>query len=100
MSTEAPEPPSSYSIALRVQRTTIEYAYLRIPITEAVVDEQPNGSGRINAEKLVAEGQRMAQSPEMIWYSESQTIEPHPWQQAPSESELYSNTPFEEPGIG
>lgn len=100
MSTEAPEPPSSYSIALRVQRTTVEYAYLRIPITEAVVEEQPDGSGRINAEKLVAEGQRMAQSPEMIWYPESQTIEPHPWQQAPSENEQYSNTPFEEPGIG
>ena len=42
-----------YSIPFRLQRTTTEYAYVRVPVTEDLIVEQAGGTGRIDVPKMM-----------------------------------------------
>jgi hypothetical protein len=68
------------SILLRVRRTTVEDAYVAVPVTEAIVDVQPDGTGSINFEAFVAEALRLSGDPRVQWQIESTGVATHPEQ--------------------
>ena len=92
------EEPQSYSIALRLRRTTQEYAFFRVPVTSEIVDEQPDGSGKINFEKMTQVALKMGELDGVYWYVEGRDIEVHPIQKPIESEEEYSNKPFRLPG--
>jgi hypothetical protein len=73
---------STYSIALRLRRVTYEDAYIAVPVTDAVVKPNPDGSMAIDPEALFAEGLRIGQDSRVEWQVESSQTEAHPLQQA------------------
>jgi hypothetical protein len=78
------EPAKTYSIAVRLRRTTTEEAYLSVPVDGAIMQDEPgaDGSYRMDPDKLWAEAIRLAdQSAE--WTVEDRQVTPHPIQQSP-----------------
>jgi hypothetical protein len=57
------EPPATYSISLRLQRTATEQTYLSVPIDAAIMQDEPapDGSSRIDPGKLWAQAIRLAE---------------------------------------
>lgn len=76
-----------YSVSFRLQRTTVEAAFVKVPVTPDLMIEQPDGTARIDVEKMVARALEMGQSENVEWRPESHTIEPHPIQMPPPESQ-------------
>ncbi|MER7278752.1 hypothetical protein ABT369_30355 [Dactylosporangium sp. NPDC000244] len=78
------EPPKSYSIAVRLQRTTTEETYLSVPVDGAIMQDEPadDGNYRIDPGKLWAEAIRLA-GESAAWTVEDRQVAPHPIQQAP-----------------
>ena len=78
------EAPASYSISVRLRRTTTEEAYLSVPVDGAIMQDQPtvDGSYRIDPEKLWAEAIRLAEA-SGDWMTEAREVSPHPIQKAP-----------------
>ena len=74
---------TSYSISVRLQRTTVEESYVSVPVTDAVMQEEPaeDGSYRIDTEKLFAAAVELGS--EADWLSEEQRVVVHPIQKAP-----------------
>lgn len=77
----------AYSVSFRLQRTTTETAFVKVPITDDLMIEQPDGSGRIDVEKLVMRAVEMGQAAGVSWQAESQLIQHHPIQMPPPELE-------------
>ena len=73
----------SYSVSLRLQRVTHEYAFVKVPVTEAVMDEQPDGSWRLNGKKIFDAGVELGRGNEVAWVPEEESIHPHPLQTPP-----------------
>jgi hypothetical protein len=67
-------------------RTTIEYAYVSVPIA-GMVSPDAQGVGRIGAEAMGRRAVDLGQSPEVVWYQEEQRIDLHPAQKAPDPDE-------------
>ncbi|MEV0131010.1 hypothetical protein AB0H83_21425 [Dactylosporangium sp. NPDC050688] len=78
------EPQRTYSISVRLQRTTTEEAYLSVPVDEAIMKDEAasDGSYRIDPVKLWAEAIRLA-GESADWTTEARQVTPHPIQQAP-----------------
>lgn len=78
------EAPRTYSISVRLQRTTTEETYLSVPVDEAIMQEEPtsDGSRRIDPGKLWTEAIRLAEQ-STNWTIEDQRVAPHPIQKAP-----------------
>lgn len=76
----------SYSISVRLQRTTVEEAYVSVPVTGAVMQEEPaeDGSRRLDTEKFVAAAIELGGGAE--WLPEHQQVVLHPIQQAPADA--------------
>jgi hypothetical protein len=57
------EPPATYSISVRLQRTTTEETYLSVPVDAAIMQDEPapDGSYRIDPGKLWAQAIRLAE---------------------------------------
>jgi hypothetical protein len=72
-----------YSVSFRLQRTTTETAFVSVPVTADLMIAQPDGTGRIDVEKMVARAVELGKAPSVAWEAESQKIEPHPIQMAP-----------------
>ena len=73
--------PRRYSILLRLRRVTTEYAYVNVPVTDAIMtpaDAQERAT--VDTTRLVAEGIRYAADPDVRWIRESQEVGPHPTQ--------------------
>jgi hypothetical protein len=66
----------SYSISVRLRRTTLEYAFVSVPVDEQIWEQHSDEpkKQRVNADKVVETAKRMGSDP---------VIEPHPWQIAP-----------------
>jgi hypothetical protein len=87
--------PRTYSIQVRVRRTTVEFAYVLVPVDSQIMrtDEagvevrDEKGSARIDGEKFAAQAVALAASPIVEWYQESSHIEPHPLQKPREENE-------------
>lgn len=78
---------STYLIQLRLQRTTMEHCFVSVPVASDVLDEQPDGTGRINSNKLVALAIQMAHLPGVRWLPEEVTIHRHPIQRPKGDGE-------------
>lgn len=74
----------SYSIRVRLQRTTVEESSVRVPLTEELIIRQPDGTGRIDVSKIWERAVTMGQSSSLEWERESQQIQPHPVQKLPA----------------
>ncbi|MEV0522003.1 hypothetical protein AB0I66_01155 [Streptomyces sp. NPDC050439] len=76
---------TTYSISVRLQRTTVEEAYVSVPVTDAVMQQEPaeNGSSRLDKEKFVAAAIELGGEAE--WLPEQQQVALHPIQQAPGD---------------
>lgn len=78
------ETPRTYSISVRLQRTTTEETHLSVPVDEAIMKDEAaaDGSYRIDPAKLWAEAIRLAEQ-SADWMIEDRWVTPHPIQQAP-----------------
>jgi hypothetical protein len=75
---------ASYSISVRVQRVTIEEAYVKVAVDGSVVRPEPEADGtyRLDGEKVMAEATRLASHVD-DWRVEELTVSVHPIQKAP-----------------
>lgn len=76
-------PVPTYSISVRLQRTTTEFAFVSIPATADLIAEQPDGTGRLDAARMIERGVEMGKQPGVAWQHESQEVQPHPLQVPP-----------------
>jgi hypothetical protein len=77
----------TYSVSWRLQRITVEHAYVSVPITDELICEQPDGSGRINVELMTQRALELAAQSGVDWYPEEQRLRVHPIQKAPEAEE-------------
>jgi hypothetical protein len=73
----------TYSVSFRLQRTTTEAAFVSVPVTDDLIVEQPDGTGRIDVTRLVQRAVEMGQAPGVVWQPEGQQVQPHPIQTPP-----------------
>jgi hypothetical protein len=73
----------AYSISFRLQRTTVETAFIKVPVTNDLMIAQPDGTGRIDVDKMVARAIELGQETTVLWVPESQQVRPHPIQVPP-----------------
>lgn len=69
-----------YSISVTLQRTITEYGFVSVPVTPDLIVQQPDGTGRLDAEKVMQRAVAMGRSPDVAWHPESQEVKPHPVQ--------------------
>lgn len=69
-----------FSIQLRVRRVIHEDAYIAVPATGRIVEENAEGKGSIDFDAFVAEAIRLSQSEGVDWQVEKTEIEAHPMQ--------------------
>ena len=74
------EESQTYSVQLRLRRVTYEDAYVSVLIDEKVMQEQEDGTGRIDFEKFVAEAVRISATSDVDWQVESTQTDVHPTQ--------------------
>jgi hypothetical protein len=78
----------TYSVSFRLQRTTVEDAFVSVPVTSEVMIEQSDGSAKLDVEKLKARALEMGLEPDVTWtLEESVRVVPHPIQKPPPEVE-------------
>lgn len=85
----------TYSISFRIQRTTVEYAYVSVPVTADVMILQEDGevqldeagTARLDVDKAVQKAVELGEAPELRWHLEKQNIQMHPIQKAPEPDE-------------
>lgn len=68
------------SIQLRLRRIVYEDAFVAVPATSAIIDLQPDGTGKINYEAFVAEAIAIGADPRVEWRRESVETIAHPLQ--------------------
>ena len=75
--------PRSYSISVRLRRSTVEEGYVKVPVTgEVMSPPEADGTLRLDTDKLFAEAVRLG-GELSEWIIEETTIEVHPIQKAP-----------------
>jgi hypothetical protein len=74
-----------YSISFRLQRTTTEHVFVSVPVTTDVVLENPDGTTRLNVEKIVARAIELG-ADRVDWQREEQSIQLHPLQIPPPQA--------------
>ena len=73
---------SSYSISVRLQRTTVEEAYVSVPVTDVVMREpDEDGTVRLDPQKVFAAAVELGA--EADWLAEERQVGVHPVQKAP-----------------
>lgn len=75
----------TYSISFRLQRTTTDVAFVSVPVTADLMQEQPerDGTMRIDVEKMVQRAVEIGAADTTKWKQEDQIISPHPIQMPP-----------------
>ena len=75
---------ATYSISVRLQRTTVEERYVSVPVTEAMMQAEPDedGARRLDPGKLVAAAIELGQD-DTDWLPEARSVVLHPIQKAP-----------------
>jgi hypothetical protein len=76
-----------YSVSWRLRRITVEYAYVSVPVAGDMVKPDVEGVPRIDVQAMTQRAEEWGHRPEVVWYQEEQTIEPHPLQKAPEPNE-------------
>lgn len=73
------DPPRSYSVAVRIRRTTVEFVHVRVPVTDAVVTDD-----HLDGAKIFAAAIDIAKTTSLAWLSdEAAVIDVHPIQTPP-----------------
>jgi hypothetical protein len=67
----------SVSIMLRIRRTTVEDAFVAIPVTDAIMKMQPDGNYGMDPDAFTSEVIRISNDERVEWKVESTQIEPH-----------------------
>ena len=75
--------PRTYSVSVRLQRTALESTFVSVPVSPDVVIAQPDGSGKLDVEKLFARAIEMGREPGCVWETESLDVQLHPNQMPP-----------------
>lgn len=70
----------TYSIQVRLQRTTVEDGYVSVPITGAVTMQHEDGSTRVDGAAVFAAALRMGADPRVEWKAETTQVQVHPLQ--------------------
>lgn len=75
--------PDTYSIQLRVKRTTIEDAYVSVPVTQDIMKPQPDEKGNysIDFDAFVKKGLDLATNLHVDWKVEQTSTTVHDVQQ-------------------
>lgn len=82
MSEPDPAAPEHTCIVLRLRRTVQEDAYVAVPISDAILKTEPDGSRRIDFDRFVAEAIRLSADPAVEWRVEGPaSVETNPIQQ-------------------
>lgn len=78
----------SYSVQLRVKRTTIEDAYISVPVTQDIMKPQPDDKGNysIDFDAFVKKGVELAANSQVDWKVEQVSTVAHDVQQPLPES--------------
>ena len=73
----------SYSISVRLQRVTTEFAFVSVPVAPDIMIQQPDGTGRIDGARMVVQAIELGSAPGVTWQVEEQRVLPHPIQTPP-----------------
>lgn len=79
--------PTTHSISFRLRRTTIEEAFVSVPVTEEILQTTPDEDGyrHIDPEKAVKVALDLGRNAETHWITEAEPeITLHPLQTEPS----------------
>jgi hypothetical protein len=87
-----------YSIAVRVKRTTVEFAFVRVPVQADVMQTNPDGSpvtdaaghAHLDGQKVFQRAVEGVEARPAAWYPESQKVEVHPIQRPLEAGEQFS----------
>jgi hypothetical protein len=79
---------TSYSVSVRLQRVTVEYSYVSVPISTDIVNEQTDGTARIDTTKLFQRATEIGESADLVWHQENVSVQLHPVQKAPEPDEI------------
>ncbi|MFN0251737.1 MAG: hypothetical protein ACKV2T_32975 [Kofleriaceae bacterium] len=79
---ESSEAPRSYSVAVRIRRTTVEFVHVRVPVTDAVVTDD-----HLDGEKIFAAAIEIGKTDvSLCWLTdEAAVVDVHPLQTPPPE---------------
>ncbi len=84
---DEPSSRAIYSVSWRLMRTTVEYAYVSVPVADEMVRPDEQGVNRIDVKAMSNRAIELGDRPEVVWYREEQKIEMHPLQKPPDENE-------------
>ena len=73
----------THSVSFRMQRITVECAYVSVPITPDLVVQRPDGTVGLDVDRMIHLAIELAEVPDVAWQPESCDIQLHPVQQAP-----------------
>ncbi|MFT3883167.1 MAG: hypothetical protein QM703_26390 [Gemmatales bacterium] len=92
---ESEEPvKKTYSVQFRVRRVKTEYCYINVPVTSNLMIPQPDGTGRLNVDRMVERASEISLSSGVKWYTESEDLGPHPIQKPMEPDEERFQGPF------
>ena len=72
------DPPKTYSVAVRLRRTTVEEVHVRVPVTDDVVTD-----GHLDGAKIFAAALQIGTEPQRWLRESAPTLEIHPLQTPP-----------------
>ena len=73
----------TYSISVRLQRVTTEFAHVSVPVTPDIMIPQADGTGRIDGARMVQRAIELGSAAGVTWQVEEQQVQPHPIQTPP-----------------
>lgn len=73
----------TYSISFRLQRITTESTFVSVPVTDDLIVPHPDGTGRLDVEKVAQRAVEMGQASAVVWQTEEQQVQLHPIQMPP-----------------
>jgi len=78
---------ATYSISVRLRRTTVEERYVSVPVTDAMMRTQPDDDGayHLDGEKVLAAAVELGQD-DTGWLPEDRQITVHPIQRNPADA--------------
>ncbi|HEY7406146.1 MAG TPA: hypothetical protein VIB39_21655 [Candidatus Angelobacter sp.] len=78
----------TYSISVRLRRTTYEETFVSVPVTDALRQNTPDAQGRyfLDGAKVMEAAVGLGTGPDTNWRPEgTPVVEPHPVQTAPND---------------
>jgi hypothetical protein len=76
----------THSVSVRLRRTKVEYAFVSVPVTGNVIEQDAEDAARLrmSGDRIFELAKSMGSDPSVLWAEESEPlIEIHPLQTAP-----------------